>query len=136
MGRPRAGCNRRCVDGGGGVLSWRASSGLRSWLLQRLTAVYIVFFLAVFAVLWGGQPVTFETWRTWVAHPAANIALLIFIFSLLTHAWIGGRDVVMDYVKSVSARYLLLIGFALGLLILGLWSLRIVLLVSGGHSVA
>jgi succinate dehydrogenase / fumarate reductase membrane anchor subunit len=118
----------------GDVLSWRASSGLRSWLMQRLTAVYIVLFLVVFAVLWGGEPISFVAWRAWVAHPAVNIALLLFIFSVLTHAWIGGRDVVMDYVKSVAARYVLLIGFGLGLVIMGLWSLRIILLVSGESS--
>ena len=110
-------------------MSWRASSGLRSWLIQRLTAVYIIFFLVVFAVLWGGQPITFETWRAWVAHPAANIALLLFIFSLLIHGWIGGRDVVLDYVKSVGLRYVLLIGFGMGLVIMGLWTLRTILLV-------
>jgi len=110
-------------------LSERASSGLRSWLIQRLTAVYIVFFMVVFTFVWGGQPITFEAWRLWVAHPAANIALLIFIFSLLMHAWIGGRDVVIDYVKSVAMRYVLLICFGLGLLIIGLWALRTMLLV-------
>ena len=112
-------------------MSWQASSGLRSWLIQRLTAVYIVFFLVIFAVLWGGQPISFEIWHAWVAHPAANIALLLFIFSLLLHAWIGGSDVVMDYVHSVGLRYLLLIGFGLGLSIVGLWTLRILLLVNG-----
>ncbi len=110
-------------------MSWRASSGLRSWLLQRLTAVYIVFFLLVFTVLRGGQPITFEAWRAWAAHPAANIALLLFVFALLTHGWIGGRDVILDYVKSIGMRYVLLIGFGLGLLIMGLWTLRILLLV-------
>lgn len=110
-------------------MSWRASSGLRSWLVQRLTAVYIVLFLVVFVVLWGGEPITFELWRAWVSHPAANIALLLFIFSLLIHGWIGGRDVVLDYVKSVGLRYVLLMGFGLGLVILGLWVLRILLLV-------
>lgn len=119
----------RVVQCGKLVLSWRASSGLRFWLLQRFTAVYIVFFLVVFAVLWGGQPTSFETWRTWVAHPAANIALLLFVFSLLVHGWIGGRDVIMDYVKSVGMRYVLMIGFGLSLLITGLWALRILLLV-------
>ncbi len=110
-------------------MSWRASSGLRSWLMQRLTALYIVVFLVMFAFVWGGQTITFETWRAWVAHPAANIALLLFIFSLLMHAWVGGRDVVIDYVKSASTRYVLLIVFALGLGIMGLWTLRILLLV-------
>lgn len=110
-------------------MSWRASSGLRSWLIQRLTAVYIVFFLVVFTVLWGGQSISFESWRAWVAHPAVNIAFLLFVFSLLMHGWIGGRDVVMDYVKSVGLRYVLLIGFGISLLIMGLWTLRILLLV-------
>jgi len=109
-------------------VSWRASAGLRSWLLQRLTALYLVVFLVMFAFVWGGEPITFETWRAWAAHPAANIALLLFVFSLLVHAWVGGRDVVIDYVKSASARYVLLIVFALGLSIMGLWSLRILLL--------
>jgi len=109
-------------------VSWRASSGLRSWLMQRLTALYIVVFLVMFTFVWGGQTITFETWRTWVAHPAANIALLLFVFSLLTHAWVGGRDVVIDYVKSASTRYVLLIVFALVLGIMGLWTVRILLL--------
>lgn len=116
-------------------MSWHAASGLRSWLIQRLTALYIAFFLAIFAVLWGGQPITFELWRAWVAHPAANIALLLFIFSLLLHAWIGGRDIVMDYVKSIGMRYLLLMGFGLGLGIVGLWAVRILFMASGELSV-
>lgn len=135
MASSRTGRGRDTVDCRGDILSWRASSGLRSWLLQRLTAVYILLFLLAFVVLWGGQTITFDAWTAWVAHPAVNVALLLFVFSLLTHAWIGGRDVVMDYVQSIAARYVLLIGFGLGLLVLGLWALRIVLLVSGGSNV-
>jgi len=111
-------------------LSWRSSSGLRSWLAQRLSAVYIMLFMVAFAAAWVGETITFEGWRAWVAHPVVNIALLLFVFSLLVHAWVGGRDVVMDYVKSVATRYLLLIGFALGLIIMGLWTLRVLLLVT------
>jgi len=106
-------------------VSWRASSGLRSWLMQRLSALYIVIFLIAFVAVWGGQQLTFETWRTWVSHPAANIALLLFVFAILMHAWIGGRDVMIDYIHSVAARYVLLSTFALGLIIMGLWTLRI-----------
>jgi len=110
-------------------VSWRASSGLRAWLLQRLSAVYILVFLLMFAYVWRGQVITYDTWHAWVAHPAANIALILFAFALLLHAWIGGRDVIIDYVKSVALRYVLISVFALGLIILGLWTLRSVLLV-------
>ena len=106
-------------------MSWRSSSGLRSWLVQRLSAVYIMLFMAAFAIAWVGEPISFQLWRAWVAHSVVNIALLLFVVSLLVHAWVGGRDVVMDYVTSVPARYVLLIGFALGLIIMGLWTLRV-----------
>ena len=111
-------------------MSWRASSGLRAWLVQRLTALYIVVFLLMFVSVWSGETISYDVWRAWVAHPAANIALLLFVFSILMHAWIGGRDVVFDYIKSVAARYVLLISFALGLIILALWSARMLISVS------
>ena len=110
-------------------MSWRAASGLRNWLLQRLSAVYIVLFIVVFVVVWGGQPFTYSTWHAWVADPFANVALILFVLSLLIHAWIGVRDVILDYVHSVAARYVVLIVIALGLIGLALWTLRIVLLV-------
>jgi succinate dehydrogenase / fumarate reductase membrane anchor subunit len=106
------------------------SAGLRTWLLQRLSAVYITIFLIVFAVAWGGEPITYEVWRAWVAHPVTNIALILFIFALLLHAWVGVRDVIMDYVNSVSLRYVLLVSFALSMIGMALWTLRTILLVT------
>jgi succinate dehydrogenase / fumarate reductase membrane anchor subunit len=111
-------------------LSQHLSAGLRTWLLQRLSAVYITIFLIVFAVAWGGEKVTYEVWRAWVAHPVANIALILFIFALLLHAWVGIRDVIMDYVNSVALRYVLLIAFGLSIIGMALWALRTLLLVT------
>lgn len=111
-------------------MSWRASSGIRSWLLQRLSAVYIAGFLVIFLIVWGGEPVSYPVWRAWVAHPLANVTLLLFLLAVFVHAWVGTRDVVVDYVKSTAARYVVLILFGLGLAGLALWSLRILLLVT------
>jgi len=86
----------------------------------------------IFAALWAGEPISFEAWRAWVSHPVANIMLLLFFIALLMHAWIGVRDVIIDYIHSTFARYVLLIAFGLGLSILGLWTLRILLLAGTG----
>jgi succinate dehydrogenase / fumarate reductase membrane anchor subunit len=130
-------------------LSWQTSAGLRSWLLQRLSALYILGFLLFGLVswlsssaltyeawrAWVAHPVvnialvsalTYEAWRAWVAHPVVNIALVLFFFALLLHMWVGGRDIVMDYVKPLVLRYAALIGFAVCLLAMAIWSLRIV----------
>ena len=111
-------------------MSRAGSSGLRNWFLQRLSAVYLLGFLVAFAVIWSGESISYQSWRAWVAHPLANAALILFIASLLLHAWIGIRDVILDYVKPVVVRYVLLILIALCLLGLALWTLKILLLVS------
>jgi succinate dehydrogenase / fumarate reductase membrane anchor subunit len=115
-------------------MSWRPSAGLRTWLLQRLSATYIALFLIAFSVKvigeWGGEPVTYEVWRTWASHPVINVALILFIFALLLHAWVGIRDVIMDYVKSVPLRYIFLISFGLSFISMALWTLRTLMLVT------
>ena len=109
-----------------------ASLGLKAWLIQRLTAVYMAIFI-VFAVikLLFLPPQNYQEWIAWLAHPGINAALALFILSLLFHAWVGLRDVIMDYVKSFALHTGL---FSLLIIVLagcGLWSLRLLLKVVG-----
>ena len=111
-------------------MSWSTSSGLRSWLLQRLSAVYIAVFSIIFIGAWAGETITYVAWRSWVAHPMVNLTLILFIFAVIMHAWVGIRDIVMDYVNSVFVRYLLLVGFGLAFAGMGLWVLRTLIMVT------
>jgi succinate dehydrogenase / fumarate reductase, membrane anchor subunit len=82
-----------------------AHYGLKDWLLQRLTAVvtavYTLLFLGI--VLWNGG-VDYPLWRALFANAAFELASFVFMVSLLFHAWIGVRDIYMDYVKPVTVR--------------------------------
>lgn len=111
-------------------MSRAGSSGLRNWFLQRLSALYIVLFLAAFTLVWCGERIEYDAWRAWVAQPLVNIALILFIAALLIHAWVGIRDVIIDYLKPAAARYVALTLIGVCLLGLALWALRILLLVS------
>ena len=82
-----------------------AHYGVRDWLLQRLTAVVMVFYSAGFAAcLLAGPPATYADWRTLFAGPFVRLATLFFVAALLYHAWVGMRDIVMDYVKPTGIR--------------------------------
>lgn len=109
----------------------RALSGLRAWLVQRVTAVYMLLF-CVFVLLRfaSGRPHSYEEWRGWVAGPPVLAASALFFSALLLHAWVGLRDVMMDYVRPLPLRVALLalLGFALAGL--ALWVARILLLAS------
>ena len=102
-------------------MSWRAQ-GMRTWLLQRLTAVYMLLYLIGFgAVLWRSSTIEFSTWRNLFVSPATNIATILFFFSLLFHAWVGVRDILIDYVPVASLRYVLWVLVTLALIAMGLW---------------
>lgn len=107
----------------------RQLSGLRAWVLQRLTALYIA--LAVPPLLWAivtVYPQGSAAWRELFAHSAASIALLLLFVAFLLHAWIGMRDLILDYAgQRPGLRFLLLVVLAAWLLILGVWVARMML---------
>ena len=107
----------------------RHTHGLRTWLLQRVSAVYLGIFLLyvlVHCLLNGAH--SYDQWQAWLTSPLMNIATAGFIIALMAHAWVGMRDVILDYVKPVGTR---LVAMSLtGLLLAGsgLWALRSLML--------
>ena len=103
--------------------------GLRPWLIQRVSAVYLALFIAYIVVMLVCiDQVTFQQWHDWLFHPFNTIACGLFIIALLLHAWIGMRDVVLDYVHNTFVR---MIAFSLIMVVLmgsGLWAAKILLL--------
>lgn len=104
----------------------RQAHGLRAWLLQRFTALYIVLFLAYLLQRFYTYPVQdFGAWQTWITDPLVNLTTGLFILSILMHAWVGIRDVIMDYVQHTGLRVAMFAAVALTLIGCGLWSLRV-----------
>lgn len=103
-------------------------TGLRAWLIQRASAVYmlafIVFFLLHFLL---HRPHSYAAWHGWMSAPGVSIAACVFFFALLLHAWVGVRDVLMDYVRAPALRVCALALLFLGLSATGAWVLRILL---------
>ncbi len=82
-----------------------ARYGLRDWLAQRVTAaVMAVYTVILVAVLASGAPITYAVWKALFAHGWMRVATLVFAASLAWHAWVGVRDILMDYVKPTGVR--------------------------------
>lgn len=101
---------------------------MKAWLLQRLSAVYMAAFLVYFiAALLFAQPHTYEEWHGWLRSTPMALATTLFFVALLIHAWVGMRDVLLDYIKPFPLRLLLLNLLALGLIVMVLWVVRVLL---------
>lgn len=101
-------------------------AGLHAWLLQRLSALYLAAYTVYLLLHFARQtPTDYQAWRNWVALPVVSIGAALFFIALLLHAWVGLRDILMDYVHSTALRLGLTALLLLGLAACGLWSLRI-----------
>ena len=103
----------------------RAAQGLRAWLLQRFTAVYLTVYL-IAAVVWlmSRDTLGYTDWHNGFAQPWLGVATVIFVMAMLLHVWVGIRDVLIDYVHAVSLRLLFMAATALVLLGSMLWVMR------------
>ncbi len=102
-------------------MTFRAS-GMRAWLLQRLSSVYMAAFIVV-ALIWyiATDTMSFTAWRAFIGQPIIAVAVVLFFCSLLIHAWIGMRDVLIDYVPIMGLRLVILLGIAVFLVAMGIW---------------
>lgn len=101
--------------------------GLRAWIVQRLTALFMTGFilLAIISLL-AAPPSSYIAWREWIAHPVLSLASALFFASLLMHAWVGVRDVIMDYIHSAGLRFMLLVVVGGFLFAMGVWIARVI----------
>ena len=82
-----------------------AHYGLKDWLGQRITAAVMAAYTVILLVLLAGQErLTYETWRAFMAGGFMRFLTFLFILSLMFHAWVGVRDIWMDYVKPAGVR--------------------------------
>jgi succinate dehydrogenase / fumarate reductase, membrane anchor subunit len=83
-----------------------AQYGLRDWLAQRVTAALMALFTVVLLlqVLLTSGPIGYEQWAGIFASQWMKFLTFGVILSLAWHAWIGVRDIWMDYIKPVGLR--------------------------------
>lgn len=105
----------------------RLFTGQRAFVAQRISALLLLACVAALALrLAIGPPPTFAQWRSWAGQPLGGAAVLVLAGALFVHAWIGARDVLIDYVKPLALRLAVMTFVAAGLCVLAAWTAIIV----------
>ncbi len=104
-----------------------AHYGLRDWLSQRVTAaVMAIFTLVVIVQVLLPGPMGYDKWAGIFSHQWMKVLTFVVIVSLLYHAWVGIRDVLMDYVKPVGTRLTLQVATIVWLVGCSGWALQVI----------
>ena len=82
-----------------------AHYGLRDWLAQRVTAVILVVYTVVLlGFVFTTKDMNYGIWAGFFASSWVKVISLLAMLALIYHAWIGVRDIYMDYIKPASIR--------------------------------
>ena len=104
-----------------------AHYGLRDWLAQRVTAVVmLVYTLLVLMALVMLPKFDYWSWKALWQLPLMRYATVLFVVALLFHAWIGVRNIFMDYIKDAGVRLTLYVVVILALIVYGAWAVQII----------
>ena len=103
-----------------------AHYGLRDWLAQRITAALMALFtIVLLAQVIFGEPLSYYKWAGIFSHQWMKTLTFVVIVALLYHAWVGVRDIWMDYVKPVGLRLALQVFSIVWLLGCAGWAIQV-----------
>lgn len=104
-----------------------AHYGLIDWLAQRITGVVMIVFALVVAIaLLSGAGANHENWRAFMSAGLMRFVTFLFIVSLCWHAWVGVRDIWMDYIQPAGIKLVLHVLTLLALIGYAGWAAQII----------
>jgi succinate dehydrogenase / fumarate reductase membrane anchor subunit len=100
-----------------------AHYGLRDWLAQRVSAVILlVYTLILLGAVVFGPELSYGTWAGLFSNVWMKVASMLAVVALIWHAWVGVRDIYMDYIKPTGVRLFLQVATVLALVGYACWA--------------
>ncbi|MDO5057891.1 MAG: succinate dehydrogenase, hydrophobic membrane anchor protein [Lautropia sp.] len=82
-----------------------AHYGLRDWVAQRVTGVVLALYaILLFSSICSMPQFDYANWSALFDSPFMKVATMLAVLSLIYHAWVGIRDLYMDYVQPTMIR--------------------------------
>jgi succinate dehydrogenase / fumarate reductase, membrane anchor subunit len=103
-----------------------AHYGLFDWLVQRLSAVVMVAYTLLLLLVLARMPqLDYPHWKALWNVPMMRYCTALFLLALYLHAWVGLRDIFMDYIKDAGLRLTLYMFTVIALVWYAIWSVQI-----------
>ena len=95
----------------------RLFDGQRAWVVQRISALLLLVLIMVGVLaLPFASPLDFSAWRAFAGGVLGGPLIALLFGALCAHAWVGLRDIVLDYIQPRGLRLAVLSRIAVVLL--------------------
>lgn len=82
--------------------------GLTDWLIQRVSAIVMaVYSIGLMLYFVMTSELSYTGWHALFSNRWMKLATILFVLSLLFHAWVGMWTIFTDYIKSFVLRFVL-----------------------------
>jgi succinate dehydrogenase, hydrophobic membrane anchor protein len=99
-----------------------AHSGTGLWLMQRASALLLAIFIPVLILrIVAFAPLDFARWQALFAPLWMRVGVLLLMTAAALHAWVGVRDIGMDYLHHTGLRLALYLAAIVTLAASVLW---------------
>lgn len=98
-----------------GVMSL-TGNGLKDWLIQRITALYLIIFICGWLGYFCCHPIIdYQQWHDLFQCRWVQVTSSLAVLAIVAHAWVGIWTVTTDYLRCVMVRLpiQIVIGFVL-----------------------
>ena len=104
-----------------------AHYGLRDWLAQRVTGLIMALFTVIVLaqVIFSSGPMGYTSWAGIFSAQWMKSLTFAVIIALLYHAWVGMREIFMDYIKPVGLRLTLQVFAIVWLVACAGWAIQV-----------
>ncbi len=104
-----------------------AHYGVIDWLAQRVTGVVMIAYTLIVAIaLRQGAGANYASWHAFMSAGLMRFVTFLFIVSLCWHAWVGVRDIWMDYIQPAGIKLVLHVLTLLALIGYAGWATQII----------
>lgn len=100
-------------------------SGVRDWVMQRISAVVLAVYAIVMVCFFLFNKVDFASWQAFMLSLPMKLFSFVALLSLVAHAWVGMWTVLTDYVKSSGLRLVLQSAIIIAILVYLFWGIKI-----------
>lgn len=106
----------------------KPAHGFSDWAWQRATAVTMLIYSIIILVRFVIDPPASgaAAWRAWFTPWAFRALTLLFLWALIYHAWLGVKEILMDYVHNTNLRAKLQMLFGAALAFYVVWATYII----------
>ena len=103
-----------------------AHYGLSDWLMQRITAIAVgLYVILLLCILLFTPGLDLARWQHIFSGQWFRIASFVALIATFLHAWVGMRDIIMDYIRPTALRLTLEVTVIVALLFYTGWAIQI-----------